>query len=76
MAVCVSKSVWLPGLAETRKTEFSSKRPLKSPREISSVVTDTRVVLNTDGVSAQIMQWGQFMAHEFSLIGEIESEYQ
>ncbi|XP_067941580.1 peroxidase-like [Watersipora subatra] len=56
------------GLQQRRLTEFTSNTPLKSPREISTTVTTTNVILNFDGVSSHIMQWGQFIAHEFTQI--------
>ncbi|XP_067941578.1 peroxidase-like isoform X2 [Watersipora subatra] len=54
------------GLQQRRLTEFTSNTPLKSPREVSTTVTTTNVVLNFEGVSSHVMQWGQFIAHEFT----------
>lgn len=63
------------GIRERRMTEFVSGHPLKSAREISTLVTNTGVVLDREGLSAQIMQWGQYIAHEFTQLGEEESKH-
>ena len=57
------------GSRERRTKEFSGG-PLKSPREVSTAVTTTQVVLNREGFTGQIMQWGQYIAHEFTQLGE------
>ncbi|XP_067941582.1 chorion peroxidase-like [Watersipora subatra] len=54
------------GNGARRITEIASRNALKSPRQISTTVTVTNVLLNTDGVSSHVMQWGQFIAHEFT----------
>jgi len=48
---------------------------LKSPRLISTTVTTTNVVLNFEGISAHTMQWGQFIAHEFTQLAEAARKY-
>ncbi|KAF6025971.1 hypothetical protein EB796_015716 [Bugula neritina] len=53
-----------------RVTELFSGKPLKSPRLISTTVTTTNVILNFEGISAHTMQWGQFIAHEFTQLAE------
>ena len=58
-----------------RVTELFSGNPLKSPREISTTVTTTNVVLNRDGVSSHVMQWGQFIAHEFTNLAEAKRKF-
>lgn len=55
---------------ERRSREFLSGVPLKSARQISTLVTSELVILNNDGFNAQVMQWGQFMAHEFSQLAK------
>jgi len=51
-------------------TELFSRKPLKSPRLISTTVFTTNVVLNSEGISAHTMQWGQLIAHEFTQLAE------
>ena len=62
----------LLGINERRLTEFSSGAPLKNARNISLLVTSARVVLDKLGFNAQIMQWGQFISHEFTQLSESE----
>lgn len=53
-----------------RQMEHHSGNPLVNPRLISTTVTTTGVVLNEGGVNAHVMQWGQFIAHEFTQLAE------
>ncbi|XP_067942940.1 peroxidase mlt-7-like [Watersipora subatra] len=62
------------GAGEIRQLEHSSHRPLTSPRTISTTVTTTNVILNFEGLNSEIMQWGQFSAHEFTHISDVEAE--
>ena len=54
------------GIDEMKRTEFRSGRVMKSARTISTLVTTQRVVLADSGHNAQVMQWGQFIAHELT----------
>lgn len=64
----------IAGIGERIVNGLSSGRPLKSAREISTLATRNRVVLNLEGLSAQIMQWGQYVAHEITQLSETMSE--
>ncbi|XP_067941328.1 chorion peroxidase-like isoform X2 [Watersipora subatra] len=62
------------GVSERRTLEHVSRQPLASPRTISTTVTTTELILDFEGFNAEIMQWGQFTAHEFTHLSEVEQE--
>ena len=64
----------LSGFNSRRTRGHRSNRVLPNPREITTKVTTTNVVLNYEGVSAHIMQWGQFIAHEFTQLSEVQGK--
>ena len=63
------------GISERRKTTFSAPHgPLPSAREVSTTVTTVRVILDRLGFNSQIMQWGQFISHDFTHIAQTEGK--
>ena len=67
---------WLifSGVNARRTTGLWTNNPLKNARQVSVTVTRTEVLLNPD-ISAHVMQWGQFIAHEFTQLRESDRKW-